>query len=249
MAELGLVSISFREHSPAEIIEAVKKTPLTCIEWGSDVHAPCTDLENIREIVKLQQAAGIRCCSYGTYFRVGINRPEEVLPYIEPAKLLGTNIIRLWCGDRKPEHYSPEELEKMYEDCRLLAAIGEENGVVFCMECHDWTLTETKESALALMKAVSSPHFRMYWQPNQWVSEEENLAFAEQLQPYAKHIHVFNWKGREKYPMAGATEIWKRYLGKFSPDRCLLLEHMYDERLETLQQEAQTLAKIWEEMQ
>jgi len=172
-----------------------------------------------------------------------------VLAYIEPARLLGTNIIRLWCGDRKPEHYSPEELEKMYEDCRSLAAIGQENGVVFCMECHDWTLTETKESALALMQAVSSPHFRMYWQPNQWVSEEENLAFAEQLHSYAEHIHVFNWKGRDKYPLSGAAEIWKQYLRKFSPDRCLLLEHMYDERLETLQQEAQTLAKIWEEMQ
>jgi len=249
MAELGLVSISFREHSPAEIIAAVKKTPLTCIEWGSDVHAPCTDLEKVRQIVRLQQAAGIRCCSYGTYFRVGVNRPEEVLAYIEPARLLGTNIIRLWCGDRKPEHYSSEELEQIYEDCRRLAAIGQENGVIFCMECHDWTLTETKESALALMEAVSSPYFRMYWQPNQWVSEKENLAFATLLQPYAKHIHVFNWKGREKYPLSDASGIWKQYLRKFSPDRCLLLEHMHDDRLETLQQEAQTLAQIWEEMQ
>mgnify|MGYP003307944216 FL=1 len=117
------------------------------------------------------------------------------------------------------------------------------------MECHDWTLTETKESALALMQAVSSPHFRMYWQPNQWVSEEENLAAAALLQSYVEHIHVFNWKGRGKYPLSGASEIWKQYLREFSPDRCLLLEHMYDERLETLQQEAKALAQIWEEMQ
>lgn len=244
MFELGLVSISFREHSPRQILQMMQSTPLTCIEWGSDVHAPCTDLERLQLLVQLQKEFGIRCCSYGTYFRVGVNRPEEVLPYIPAAKILGTNIIRLWCGDRKPEHYSAEELETMYEDCRILARIARENGVVFCMECHDWTLTETKESALALMQAVHSEHFQMYWQPNQWVSQEENLAFAQLVSPYSKHIHVFNWEGRDKYPLAQATEIWRQYLRRFSSQRCLLLEHMYDEKLTTLPQEATVLEQI-----
>jgi sugar phosphate isomerase/epimerase len=134
----------------------------------------------------------------------------------------------------------------MYEDCRQLAAIGEENGVVFCMECHDWTLTETKESALALMEAVSSPHFRMYWQPNQWVSEEENLAFAEQLQPYAKHIHVFNWTETEKFPLSLAIEPWRNYLTRFTGERALLLEFMPKGTLEELIAEAEALRQIAE---
>ena len=44
---LGLVSISFRKHIPEEIIKAVKSAGLTCIEWGSDVHAPCRDTERL----------------------------------------------------------------------------------------------------------------------------------------------------------------------------------------------------------
>lgn len=246
MFQLGLVSISFREHTPKEIITEVQKTPLTCIEWGSDVHAPCRNLEQVKEIVRMQQDSGISCSSYGTYHRVGIHKPDDVVQYIEPAKLLGTNMIRLWCGDRHPWDYTTAELNTIYDECRRLAEIAKENDVVFCMECHDWTLTESKESSLALMEAVAHPNFRMYWQPNQWVSEEENLAFAKLVSGYTKNIHVFNWKGREKFPLAAAAEIWEQYLSQFTGDHVLLLEHMYDEKLETLGTEADALKKIIE---
>lgn len=43
MYDLGLVSVSFRNHSAKEIIQAAKDAGLTCIEWGSDVHAPYDD--------------------------------------------------------------------------------------------------------------------------------------------------------------------------------------------------------------
>lgn len=248
MFELGLVSISFREHTPREILTEMSETPLTCIEWGSDVHAPCTDLGKIKEIILMQQDSGISCSSYGTYFRVGVHKPEDVVQYIEPAKLLGTSTIRLWCGNRHPADYSTVERNKVYDDCRRLAEIAKENDVTFCMECHDWTLTETKESSLALMEAVNHPNFRMYWQPNQWVSEEENIAFAKLMSPYTKNIHVFNWKGRDKYPLGEAKSIWKTYLAHFTGDHALLLEHMYDERLETLSGEADALKRIWEEL-
>ena len=33
--ELGLVSVSFREHTPAEILTAMQSAGLTCIEWGN----------------------------------------------------------------------------------------------------------------------------------------------------------------------------------------------------------------------
>ena len=52
---LGLVSVSFRRHSPKEILEAVRASGLSCIEWGSDVHAPCRDIARLREIVALQK--------------------------------------------------------------------------------------------------------------------------------------------------------------------------------------------------
>ena len=45
--------------SPKEIVKAAKTEGLSCIEWGSDVHAPCNDYERLQEIVALQQEYGI----------------------------------------------------------------------------------------------------------------------------------------------------------------------------------------------
>ena len=74
---LGLVSISFRQHSPEELLKEVKRIGLTCIEWGSDVHAPKDDRARLLEIQRLQESYGITCCSYGTYFKLGVHPMEE----------------------------------------------------------------------------------------------------------------------------------------------------------------------------
>ena len=84
----------------------------------------------------------------------------------------------------------------------------------------------------------------MYWQPFQWQSEKENYVNAETISPYAEHIHVFNWHGSAKYPLAEAMEAWKRYLAVFTTPRTLLLEFMPDDRIETLPTEAEALRDI-----
>ena len=43
MFRTGLVSVSFRDKTPPEIIKAAAGAGLSCIEWGSDVHAPFSD--------------------------------------------------------------------------------------------------------------------------------------------------------------------------------------------------------------
>lgn len=251
MYQLGLVSISFRPVTPETLIEAVKAAGLSCIEWGSDVHAPCGDEARLKEIARLQAAAGIRCCSYGTYFRLGKDDPAEFPQYIRAAKLLGTDILRLWCGTKGSEDYTEEELEALYADCRKVAAMAEAEGVQLCMECHNGTVTDRKEGALALMRAVDSPAFGMYWQPNQLRTVEENLAYAALLAPWTRHVHVFNWDcpnggSLEKYPLAQAVDTWKAYLEKLPGDRALLLEFMPDNRLESLSAEAAALKTIVE---
>ena len=82
---LGLVSVSFRPFAPEEILKAMANTGLTCIEWGSDVHAPYNNVEKLNQIVSLQKQYGITCCSYGTYFRLGETPIEELPGYIAAA--------------------------------------------------------------------------------------------------------------------------------------------------------------------
>ncbi len=241
---LGLVSVSFRKNSPAEILAEMKKADLCCIEWGSDIHAPCTDEGRLRELAALQKEHGIYCCSYGTYFRLGVTPIEELTAYIRAAKLLGTDILRLWCGAQDSEDYTAAQKEALFADCRAAAAIAQEAGVTLCMECHNKTYTNRKEAALELMEAVASPRFRMYWQPNQFRSDEENIAAARLLAPFTTHLHVFNWKEKEKFPLADGIALWREYLAAFKGAHTLLLEFMPKGGLSELCEESAALHSI-----
>ena len=241
---LGLVSVSFRHHSPKEILEAAKATGLSCIEWGSDVHAPCHDTERLKEIAALQKEYGIVCSSYGTYFRLGETPIEELETYIQAAKILGTDILRLWCGTKSGRDMTNEERDALLDACKKAAEIAEADGVTLCMECHRKTFTEDPCDAVWLMETVNSPHFRMYWQPFQWQNVDENIINAKKIAPYAEHIHVFNWRGKEKLPLGEAIEEWQSYLKQFAKPRTLLLEFMPNGTLDELAQEADALKNI-----
>lgn len=238
---LGLVSVSFRNHTPEEILKAMQGAGLSVVEWGSDVHVPP---EKADEIAWLQNRYGIKCSSYGTYFRIGVTPMAELENYIRAAKKLGTNILRLWCGHKNGEEYTQEEKATLFALCKTAATIAEMNAVLLCMECHGGTYTNAKETAYELMQAVASPYFKMYWQPNQYKTEEENIAYAKLLAPYVEHLHVFNWAGNEKYPLKEAIKTWKNYLACFNTDKTLLLEFMPDGRLKSLVDEAAALRYI-----
>ncbi len=241
---LGLVSVSFRKHTPKQILEAAKKAGLSFMEWGSDVHAPYNDSPRLYEIAEMQKEYGIACSSYGTYFRLGETPIEELDGYIAAAKILGTDVLRLWCGTKSGKDHSQPEKQDLIMHCWKAAQIAEKAGVTLCMECHKKTYTQSLSDAIALMREIDSAHFRMYWQPFQWQTEAENLAYAESIAPYTRHIHVFQWKGEKRYSLCEGIGEWQHYLRKFETPRTLLLEFMPDNRIESLFTEAQALKTI-----
>lgn len=240
----GLVSISFREHSPENIAAAARKQGLKCVEWGSDVHAPYDDLHKLRKVAQLHTQYGISCCSYGTYFRLGHSPISQLPQYIAAAKALGTRILRLWAGRKKASDCSEAERDFLFCECRKAAAMAEEHDVILCLECHRRSYTETADGALELMRHVNSPHFRMYWQPNPDISRKDNLDYLSTLQEYITHIHVFHWIDDRRLPLREGFEIWKEYLSSLHGDHHLLLEFMPDDRIESLADESCALHSL-----
>ncbi len=240
----GLVSISFRNHTSEELVKAVSEAGLDAIEWGSDVHAPYADIEKLENIVNLQKEYNVECSSYGTYFYLGRDDIALLPEYIKAAKILGTDILRLWCGVKGSESYTDEEKEELFEICRKASKIAEKENVRFCMECHAGTYPDTPESAVELMKAVNSPNFKMFWQPNQHQSVEYNEDFAKKVLPFAENVHVFYWEGIERFPLEKGKEDWRKYLDILGGKRYLLLEFLYDDKLTSLKGEGKTLLEI-----
>lgn len=240
----GLVSISFRNSSPEEIVKAAKSCGLTHIEWGSDVHAPRQDAVKLEQIKQLHQQYGISCCSYGTYFRLGYTPVEELPMYIKAAKQLGTNILRLWAGRKKAQDCTAQERDYLFEQCRKAAELAEKHDVILCLECHRRSYTETKEGALELMQAVHSPNFQMYWQPNPDISVSDNLQYISLLNAYITHIHVFNWFADQRFPLSDGMDDWLSYLNALSGSHNLLLEFVPDDTIQSLPGEAHALIAL-----
>ena len=243
---LGLCSISFRKHSPEEILTAMRASGLAHVEWGSDVHAPYREAAALEALAALTAHYGITTSSYGTYFRLGETPLEELSCYISAARRLGTDHLRLWCGTKSGVDMDTAERAALLDECLRATELAERSGVTLSMECHKGTLTEHPEDALGLMEAVGSPRFRMYWQPFQWQSEEEQIAYACALAPYVTHLHVFHWRGTGRYPLGDAVPAWRAYLGAVGGERTLLLEFMPDDAIATLPTEAEALRRIAE---
>ncbi len=240
MYNLGLVSISFRKHTPVEILEAMKQVYLSFVEWGSDVHAPYNDLEKLKEIASLQKKYNIKCSSYGTYFRVGTNKAEEIISYIKAAKILDTKILRIWCGNKGYSEYSESEAEELIAECKKLNDIAKDNDVILCTEYHPNTFCDCVEG----VKLILNDNLKTYWQPNQYKNFNDNIIESKAVADNTVNIHVFNWKQKEKYPLIEAKDIWNQYLNNFNNSQNLLLEFMPDDKIESLKAETDALKKI-----
>ena len=242
----GLVSVSFRALSAPEIIRIARTAGLEGIEWGGDVHAPpSAPPETLTDLAARCRDAGLLCSSYGSYFRLGCQPAKEILPCLRAARLLGTDTVRIWAGNTGSADLDPEQRRRIVADARDVAAAAHEQGIRLCLECHGNTLTDRTESSLAFLQEVDAPNLFMYWQPDQFLSDEENFENARRLSRFTVHLHVFRWRGAERFPLRSGFRPWLRFLSCFADaPHWLLLEFMPDDRPESLPGEAACLRDL-----
>lgn len=242
----GLVSVSFRDKSPEEIIKRAAKSGLECIEWGSDVHVPFNNLENARNVYEKTAQKGLFVSSYGTYFGIDRDGLSELNCYMETAKALHTHKMRIWPPGKPSKKIIADGDWKSYvKKTSRLAQVAEKNGIVLMLECHPFTLTDDYNAALEFFEAVNQPNLRLCWQPNQYKSLDYNLKSIKKLKRYIENVHVFNWDKTQRYPLEDGIETWKSYLKEIEEtSHCLLLEFMHDDKFSSLPQTAAALDEI-----
>ena len=213
---IGLVSVSFRPLSPKEILDRLRATPLSSIEWGGDVHVPPTDPENARAVRKLTEEAGVKVCAYGSYYRTGVSDEKDFTAIAETAAILGAPLVRVWAGDKGSKEITEEAYARAVGDTKRICAVAAEKGLAVAFECHNNTLTDDYRSALRVLHDVGAENLYMYWQPNQFKSLAYNLEILDALSGFITNVHVFNWEGKSRFPLAYGLEAWRLYLEKLS---------------------------------
>ena len=237
----GLVSISFRPLTPEQVISLCHRADLSKIEWGTDSHVktPAT----AAEVYQAGANAGVLPCSCGSYFKLGVSPMDDLRTALEIARELHTDILRIWGGNRGSAELTDSDFSKLVKEGYAAADLADSFGITLCLECHPNTVTDRYEYALRLLRDISHPRLRTYWQPNQFMSEAYNLEAAEALAPDTRMIHVFAWSETNRFPLEQYLDIWTRYLSVFQKTGDTfgtLLEFMPDDRPESLMIEAAT---------
>ncbi len=216
MIHSGLVSITFRELSPEEIIELVAQAGLEGIEWGGDIHVPHGDLDQARRVRRMTLEAGLEIPSYGSYYRVGHKEPVPFEQVLETTIELGTPTVRVWAGKQGSEESDAAYRALVVQESQHIADMAAQEDVTIAYEFHGNTLTDTNDSARWLLEAVDRDNVKTYWQPPRGSTMSYNLEGLEAVLPWLLHIHVFTWHiiTGERLPLAEGEVVWKQYLQK-----------------------------------
>lgn len=224
LTESGIVSVTFRQLSPDEIIALVNEAGLTAIEWGGDIHVPHGNLETAREVGVRTRNAGLEIASYGSYYR-SVESEASGLAFesvLETALALGAPLIRIWAGRKSPKDADERYRDMIASETHRIAECASDAGIRIAYEYHPNTLTETPESTVALLDAVSHGNVFTYWQAPLNATPEQRVASLEAVLPYLANIHVFHLRIMNgetcRRPLAEGKFDWIRDLSMVSRD-------------------------------
>ena len=231
--KLGLTSVTFRKLGWREIIQIACDCGLGGIEWGGDVHVPPGELEHAGEVRQATVDAGLAVLSYGSYYKLGGDVPFE--PVLATAFALQASTIRVWAEGA---------FSRAVEDARCIADMAATHGVTIAFEYHRNTLTETSESALALLNATARKNVRTYWQPNPELTHGQNLAELKAVSPYLEHMHVFHWtRHGRRLPLEDGAGAWRAYFRAARP-KAAILEFVKGDSPVQLAEDAKQLRRL-----
>jgi 3-dehydroshikimate dehydratase len=233
----GLVSVTFRQLVPVEIIDLVVAHGLRAVEWGGDVHVPVGDLAVAREVGRRCADAGIAVEAYGSYYR----GTGDFGPVLETAIALGAPRVRVWAGKLG----SGEETDRaaVVAELRRAAELAADVGVEVAVEYHANTLTDTLPSALELFREV--PALKPYWQPPVGSSLQDALVAVPALAPVTAHVFSWDDAGR-RLALADRAELWRPVLAELAAlpgTRYALLEFVRDDDPRAFAEDAAVLRR------
>ncbi len=247
----GICSVTFRRLSIEEIAHAAAEAGLAAIEWGADVHVPPGDTAAASRAISACDRHGLTITSYGSYLQPSAGN-SEIAAALDTAAQLGATTVRVWTPLGELPDCNPTVWAAQRDGLVRIAEAARERSLQVGLEFHGWTLTHTAASANRLLDDVGAENLHSYWQPTYWEADmlddaEAQLAELTAVSPRLAHLHVYWWRGRDRFPLADGAHVWPRALAHAAATpwphgpRAALLEFVPDDDPELLQREAAQL--------
>jgi len=249
---MGLVSVTYRQLSPKEIVALAIENGLDLIEWGGDLHVPHGDATVAREVSAITRDAGLGVQAYGSYYKLGaaVDTGLEFEPVLKTAAALGAPVIRVWAGLLGSDKATVETWNNVIDDARRASRLAASEGIRIALEFHGGTLNDTPDAARRLWDELDDPTILSLWQPLQTLGRKDQDESLEVILPRLSHFHVFQWIPPEpviRRPLEEGREEWSfwirqiRNAGRSIP---ALLEFMPGDDPEMLKSETATLRAL-----
>ena len=251
----GLVSVTFRQKTPEEVLNCVEAAGLEAIEWGGDIHVPAGDLAAARQVGNLTRARHLAIPTYGSYYRAGVPADEQKSPpfqaVLATAAELGAGGIRVWTHLVSSQKASADQWARTIEDLARIRDLAAAKGLLVYLEYHNNTLNDRDASTRRLLEAVDGIY--TFWQPLNELTRDENIKTLAAARIRLAHLHVFSDQGSSCLLETGEQD-WQTYFGLLPeqdslparPDqpRCLMIEFVKDQSEDSLLADARTL-RAW----
>ena len=242
----GLVSATFRAMLPHEIIPLAVKAGLAGIEWSSREHVLPGDTARAEAVRKQMDESGLITPSYGTYYYAGADGNPDFSALIENALILGAPIIRVWAGkNESSDSITESRRAEITEDLRRICAAAARYDIQVSTEYHNYTLTDTFESAMRLLRDI--PSLRTHWQADENKTASEHLRALNGLLDRLAVVHAAWWRNHEQKPFEEAEADWKEYiriLKTSGRDHYILLEFVRNGDPEQMLHDAASLKRF-----
>ena len=254
-------TVTLRSCTPDVIVSILKENQIDAVEWAGDVHVPPGDLGKAESVKALCEANEITATSYGSYYQCDeggqgkgpfqYNLGAETA--LETTKALGVQAVRVWGGRQGSESASAAYREEVVSCLSDFCDEARANEMTVHLEFHRNTLTDSAESALALMEAVARDNLYSYWQPRHGVSVSDNIADIRTLGARLSHLHVFHWNLQsdgtiERCPLREGRARWEAYFKAISElpgdHRYAMLEFVKNDELAQLREDAAVLREM-----
>lgn len=237
----GLVSATFKDRSPEEVIDLAVRAGLSGIEWSENWHIPADNLLECARIGALTAISGLRTVEYGSYYKLG--KGMDFRPRILAAAALGTRTIRIWGGEKASSELSSDERRALVEEARRVADEAADSGMTVALEWHRNTVTDRNLSGLKFIDEVGRDNFRTLWQPSPEMNTEERAEGIRMLGKRIVNLHVYYWDSTGRRPLAEGKDDWKAYSEALGDDfsGCALLEFVKDNTTEQFMEDASVL--------